>query len=365
MADNKTKKELKIDDYEFASVTNTYTPEMLKDISKHSNAIASALSSIAKNYEKVIFNLYWIYKTKSYISFGYDSIITYASEKFGFKKSSTYDFIILAERFGNDDFTAFNTKYKDYEHSKLSLIADKSDTEIESLELKPDMSVKEIKALVKKHDSIINAVQDSADNESGSDSEKSDFQEKLVIKKNNEISLPGSAQSDAYDSINEFDNAIQSKKVRSFDVYDKFLLDILCSSVLNDYLDNHYWIHMHHKNVDVVSTVVIEKKYIYKAVTTGISVMFSGKDFTEFSITHACLNKMYIKRNADLTVKLFVGDKFKKEVFDGLYNEISEDLIYKILGFYYETGDFSTSGKLVIEINNIADKDKKEGGKDT
>lgn len=353
MAADKTKKELNINDYEMAAFTNTYTTEMLKDISKHSNAITTALSSIAKNYEKVIFNLYWIYKTKSYVSFGYDSIIAYAAEKFGFKKSSTYDFITLAERFGNNDFTAFDTKYKDYEHSKLSLIADKSDSEIDELEIKPDMSFKEIKALVKKHDSSNKSIHNYVDNDSGSDLEKPDFQESLVIK-NNEISLFESAQSADDDSI-----------TNSFDIYDRFVLDELRTLIVNDYLDNQYWMHMHHKNIKITSIVTIEKKYIYQAVSNGVSVIFTGRDFFEFSVTHACLNKMYIKRNANLTVKLSVGDKFKKEVFDGQYNEISEDLIYKILGLYYETGDFSTSGKLVIEINNIADKYKKEGGKDT
>ena len=352
MADNK-KKELNVNDYELASVTNAYTPEMLKDISKHSNAITSALSSIAKNYEKVIFNLYWIYKTKSYVSFGYDSIITYASEKFGFKKSSTYDFITLAERFGNDDFTAFDTKYKGYEHSKLSLIADKSDTEIESLELKPDMSVKEIKALVKKHDSINKSIQDSVDNESCIDLEKPDSQESLVIN-DNEVSLPESVDNSSL-------SVLDYEAYKPYKVYNLKNFEYISWSdnpVIYDYIDNHMNLINDYITYDDGRNGIIDiesnsKHYAYKAV------FFDDRKLVRFFVGG------YV---VDITLERL---EYEKRLINGYLitvyqNEKEvESVKFKTLGsslsdYFIKYHDC----KITITLNNSNDN-KEEGGKDT
>lgn len=349
MAENKTKKELNINDYEMAAFTNTYTSEMLKDISKHSNAITTALNSIAKNYEKVIFNLYWIYKTKSYISFGYDSIITYASEKFGFKKSSTYDFITLAERFGNDNFTAFDVKYKDYEHSKLSLIADKSDTEIESLELKPDMSVKEIKALVKKHDSINKSVQNSVDNESGSDLEKPDSQESLVIKDNNEVSLSESVDITDYSSF---------KPIECFDLLNKESYGWAFSQVVNDYLDNHMFVNS--------GLVTYEEKQVINVPTNIEFLGYTAVFFDDKYVVRFFWNNVVI----DVALKRLEREKFQRigylitVVYQGEINKRKE--VYKFIDmdvinkYFIEYPDC----KITITLNN-SNENEKEGGKDT
>ena len=353
MADNKTKKELNVNDYELASVTNAYTPEMLKDISKHSNAITSALSSIAKNYEKVIFNLYWIYKTKSYVSFGYDSIITYASEKFGFKKSSTYDFITLAERFGNKDFTAFDSKYKDYEHSKLSLIADKSDTEIESLELKPDMSVKEIKALVKKHESASKSVQDSVDNESGIDSEKPDFQESLVIN-DNEVSLPESA---ADSSLSVLDYKLY-KPDEYFDLRDNKSYGFEFRQVITDYLDNHMTLdaknNITYDTNDILEVSATSKHTDYKVV------FFDDEEVIRFFFSNKVFDVSFNRLEIDKVCKngfLITAYQGKKKIESRKWEFINTSYIKDYLRIYPDC-------KITITLNNSNDN-KEEGGKDT
>ncbi|MBD5493984.1 MAG: hypothetical protein HDR12_06320 [Lachnospiraceae bacterium] len=352
MADNKTKKELKIDDYDFAAFIKQYTPEMLKDISKHSNAITSALSSIAKNYEKVIFNLYWIYKTKSYVSFGYDSIITYASEKFGFKKSSTYDFITLAERFGNKDFTAFDAKYKDYEHSKLSLIADKSDTEIESLELKPDMSVKEIKALVKKHDSASKSVQDSVDNESGIDSEKPYFQESLVIN-DNEVSLPESA-ADSFLSVLDYESY---KPDDCFYLNDNKKYGWALNQIVKDYIENH---------MDLVSGIITyEHDYLIEVSSTLERASYKAVFFDNECVVRfffgTCIYDVSFRRleseKLDSIGYLFTVHNGEGKDISTKWGFINIDYIQDKLKQYPDC-------KITITLNNSNDN-KEEGGKDT
>lgn len=353
MAEDKIKKELNINDYEMAAFTNTYTTEMLKDISKHSNAITTALNSIAKNYEKVIFNLYWIYKTKSYISFGYDSIITYASEKFGFKKSSTYDFITLAERFGNDDFTAFDAKYKDYEHSKLSLIADKSDIEIESLELKPDMSVKEIKALVKKHDSSNKSIQDSVDNESGSDSKKPDSQESLVIN-DNEVSLPESDDSFSL-SILDYE-AYKPNKFYDLKKYEYVSWSDDC--YIYDYIDNHMNLINDYITYDDGRNGILDvesnsKHYAYKAVffdDRKLVRFFVGGFVVDITLERLEYEKRL--RNGYL-VTVYQNEKEVESVkFKTLGSSLSD--------YFIKYSDC----KITITLNNSNENEKK-GGKDT
>lgn len=130
-----------------------YSAEMLKELDKHTKAVKQALSGIEKNFEKVIFNLYWIYNSNSYKAMGCDTIVDYALKHFDIQKSSTYSFISVAERFGKRDeagniLAEFDEKFKGFSPSKLSVIADLSDEEIEKIGIQPAMPVRDIRRKV-------------------------------------------------------------------------------------------------------------------------------------------------------------------------------------------------------------------------
>lgn len=146
--------------------SDIYSKEMLSELNKREKSIRTALSGIDKNFEKIAFNLYWIYTSKAYKAMGCESITDYALQKFDFCKTSTYSFINVVERFAarSGDGTvldAFDKKYKGYSSSKLSVISDLTDKQIDDLGIKSDMSVREIKKLVKQLDSG-NAVAESS-----------------------------------------------------------------------------------------------------------------------------------------------------------------------------------------------------------
>lgn len=134
--------------------TDVYSEEMLAELSKRENVIKTALSSIDKNMEKAAFSLYWIYFNRAYKAMGFESITDYALKTFDIGKSTTYSFINLVGRFAARDekgliLDKFDKRYKDYSLSKLSLLADLDDFEIEGLNISPDMSVRDIKKCLK------------------------------------------------------------------------------------------------------------------------------------------------------------------------------------------------------------------------
>ncbi len=134
-----------------------YSREMLKELEKRVKAVKTALSGIDKNFEKVAFNLYWIYANKMYKAMGCESIIDYAEKAFDFGKTTTYSFISVVERFAadlEDNYSpgSIDEKYRGFSVSKLSLLVKLTDDEISSLGILPIMSVREIKRLVKDYE---------------------------------------------------------------------------------------------------------------------------------------------------------------------------------------------------------------------
>lgn len=137
------------------SSSDIYSKEMLKELDKRSKNIRFAITRMDVDIEKASINLYWIYSTKAYKAMGHESIIAYALAEFDIAKSTTYNYITLAERFGNrgEDgnllFDGFDKKYKSYSSSKLNLLAPFTDEEIEGLDISPKMSVRNIKETLK------------------------------------------------------------------------------------------------------------------------------------------------------------------------------------------------------------------------
>lgn len=146
-----------------------YSKEMLKELEKHVKTVKTALSGIDKNFEKVAFNLYWIYANKMYKAMGYESIIDYSEKTFDFGKTTTYSFISVVERFAahsEDGSVAdcIDAKYKGLSVSKLSLLVKLNDDEIHSLGILPNTSVREIKRLVKEYENSLSCIEDKKTN---------------------------------------------------------------------------------------------------------------------------------------------------------------------------------------------------------
>ncbi len=129
-----------------------YSKETVVQVQKLTEGIRQEMASIQRSFETVAFNLFWIYKHDGYKTYGYQTIADYAQKEFGIKKTTCYDFINIAERFGKQeekgDLLGLDDKWKAYGTSKLALIADLSDEEIETLDITPDMPAREIKKAV-------------------------------------------------------------------------------------------------------------------------------------------------------------------------------------------------------------------------
>ncbi len=129
-----------------------YSKETVVQVQKLTEGIRQEMASIQRSFETVAFNLYWIYRHDGYKIYGYQTIADYAQKEFGIKKTTCYDFINIAERFGKQeekgDALGLDDKWKAYGTSKLALIADLSDEEIETLDITPDMPAREIKKAV-------------------------------------------------------------------------------------------------------------------------------------------------------------------------------------------------------------------------
>lgn len=152
-----------------------YSKEMLKELEKRVKTVKIALSGIDKNFEKVAFNLYWIYANKMYKAMGHESIVDYSEKTFDFGKTTTYSFISVVERFAahsEDGSVAdcIDTKYKGLSVSKLSLLVKLNDDEIRSLGILPNTSVREIKRLVKEYENSLSCKASSYIEEKNADS---------------------------------------------------------------------------------------------------------------------------------------------------------------------------------------------------
>lgn len=132
--------------------TDAFSKEILTEFHKRTKAIKSSIGKIDSSFETIAFNLHWINTKQAYKSDGYATIIEYAAENFGYQKTTCYSLISVVDRFAKRDekgalMEAFEDRVKGFSVSKLSLMVNLTDTEIDSL--KPSMSVREIKKFVK------------------------------------------------------------------------------------------------------------------------------------------------------------------------------------------------------------------------
>lgn len=132
--------------------TDAFSKEILTEFQRRTKAIKSSIGKIDSNFESIAFNLHWINAKQAFKAEGYPTIVEYAAEHFGYQKSTCYSLIAVVDRFAERDEKgalkeSFEKRVKDFSVSKLSLMVNLTDAEIDKL--KPTMSVRDIKKFVK------------------------------------------------------------------------------------------------------------------------------------------------------------------------------------------------------------------------
>lgn len=120
---------------------------------KLTNKIRGALYDIAHSFVYIGFLLAECESCETYKEWGYSSIHEYAFDQFGFKKSSTYNFINVCKAFSSNSSTdkkcslpfSMNMKdnYKDFNYSQLVEMLSMNDKQ--RSQVTPDMTVKQIR----------------------------------------------------------------------------------------------------------------------------------------------------------------------------------------------------------------------------
>lgn len=146
------KVEDKKEDSSVAMSTDAFSKEILTEFHKRAKTIKDSIGKIDTSFEKIAFNLHWINSKQAYKSEGFDSIVKYAESAFGYQKTTCYSLIGVVDRFAKRDekgcfLESFDDRVKGYSVSKLSLMVNLTDAEIDTLN--PGMSVRDIKTFVR------------------------------------------------------------------------------------------------------------------------------------------------------------------------------------------------------------------------
>lgn len=119
--------------------------------------INDALSAAKKSFLKIAFALEWIDTTRAYELDGYENIESLAKERFGIGRTSAYNYIHVARRFGvgrnadTGEITGLNEAYKAYSPTQLIILYDSgaTDRQIDDMGITPALTCSEIKNFLK------------------------------------------------------------------------------------------------------------------------------------------------------------------------------------------------------------------------
>lgn len=121
--------------------------------------IKKAMYEAAKQFVYIGFLLWEVKQYHYYEASGYQDVYDYAEKELNFKKSSTKNFIAVAETFGNKYYGKFNggycilptmnlqPQYKDFKYSQLVEMLSMSDSKRK--QVTPDMTIKQIREIKK------------------------------------------------------------------------------------------------------------------------------------------------------------------------------------------------------------------------
>lgn len=157
----------------FLATANSVVDTSKESVNKHLKALDSAVSTAKKGFLGIGFNLRWFKDTLTYQSIGgkeYPTIESFAKDRYDISRSTTLAYIAVVEKFGrvNPDTGEIDTlkdEYKDYSPTALITMCAMDDETL--AKCKPNMKVKDLKALMSARD-------EEDDNAPGSDSGDND-----------------------------------------------------------------------------------------------------------------------------------------------------------------------------------------------
>lgn len=129
-----------------------FSKATLDEIQKREKRIIYCASKIDKSFWSIAFDLHWMNEKKAWASKSCGDIVSYSEKMFGYGKTTCYSLIAVVDRFAKRDkdgsiIEAPDDLAKDYSVSKLELMVNLTDDQIK--QLKPSMSVREIKKFIK------------------------------------------------------------------------------------------------------------------------------------------------------------------------------------------------------------------------
>ena len=158
--------------------------EFCKEMLTRCNNIQTELCKIESSYEKIAFDLYYIYSQKGYEVLGYKNIYDLAKDKFDIARGTAHSYVTTVKKFAKRDNSGavlpeIEDSYKGFTPSQLSVMCSMDEKQISYVT--SDMSVRDIKKLSKGDDSSKNESSGSessgykkSSSKSGSGSEPSD-----------------------------------------------------------------------------------------------------------------------------------------------------------------------------------------------
>ncbi len=129
-------------------IIDSFNDEDRKCYKKFCKDIDSHLTKIKTSFLAIASTLYNIYKRKLYEIEDYSNIYDMAKDKFQISRGLCHEYISICDRFGiieEKKCTGLQPEYKEYEHSKLAVMAKLPDSLLKTIT--PEMSVRDIKKI--------------------------------------------------------------------------------------------------------------------------------------------------------------------------------------------------------------------------
>lgn len=164
----------------------------LLNLNSTTDKINKTLSKIKEDFVYIGFLLWEVREYKFYESKGYSSVVEYAEKELNFKKTSTYNFISVCEKFstkkenGNPTMN-LDSKYKDFSFSQLVEIKTLPVEQLNSFS--PSMSKRDIREKKKELNSNESNIIDV------------EFKQDQVVLKENQINFSDKILKDRYEAL--------------------------------------------------------------------------------------------------------------------------------------------------------------------
>ena len=182
---------------------DVYSAEIVAEAEKRDRLIKKKLGAGEASLYDVAVALEWFKSNQTYRTYGYKSYAELADKRYGIKKSEAYNYVSVIERFSKSDIC------KPYSISQLIAALPLTEFEIFTY-LRPDMSFREIKKIVK---NLVKPppVEVSSETSYGTDTEiKLNIENEKLNIENGQISTTDIAH---FDTMSDFDDLKSCIKV--------------------------------------------------------------------------------------------------------------------------------------------------------